>query len=89
MVTNSLPTLTEISLKDDATLYPKNLSTKYLKRYAWRKTFERLNKTAIINGAIPTLKISVTDMGEKINNKIIGKKLTITAMSLQFNLSDY
>jgi len=49
----------------------------------------RLNKTAVINGAIPTLKISVTDTGEKLNKRITGKKLTNTAISLQFNLSDY
>jgi hypothetical protein len=49
----------------------------------------RLNKTAIINGAIPTLKISVIDTGEKINKKIMGKKLTNIPMSLQFNLSNH
>ncbi|HSF52022.1 MAG TPA: hypothetical protein VLA74_14785 [Nitrososphaeraceae archaeon] len=44
--------------------------------------------TERIKGNNPTLKISFIDIGEKMNNKMIGRRLTIMAMNRQFNISN-
>ena len=88
LVTNSLPTLIDISLEVEEILYPKKLSTKYLNLYDCKNIFPKLKMTERIKGNNPTLKISFIDIGEKMNNKMIGRRLTIIAMNRQFNISN-